>query len=36
MDTPQTVRTIPRVLLSEAPSNKGLFRLLGSVYLTVA
>jgi hypothetical protein len=31
-----TVRTTPRVLLSEAPSNNGLFQLLGSVYLAVA
>jgi hypothetical protein len=36
MDMLPTVRTIARVLLSEAPSNNGLFRLLGSVYLAVA
>jgi hypothetical protein len=36
MDIPPTVQIVPRVLLSEAPSNNGLFRLLGSVYLAAA
>lgn len=36
MDMAPTVQTIPRVFLNEAPSNYGIFRPLGSVYLAVA
>jgi hypothetical protein len=36
MDMPPTVQTIARMLIDEAPNNNGLFRPLGSTYLSVA